>query len=103
MATKHTPGPWRVTEYQPNKRTTRRQSLIWGQQVSPLATVENGPREANANLIAAAPELLEALKLCLPSKCQSLAYSSPNYNGGKDCGKCGYCLGRSAIAKAEGK
>ncbi len=74
--TKHTPGPWRVEE-----GTT----LIWGDcsqddqtnyglgypiaecRLTPSASWSKGPRtydeaEANARLIASAPEMLEALK-----------------------------------------
>lgn len=73
---KHTPGPWRVEE-----GTT----LIWGDcnpddtttfglgypiaecKITPSASWAKGPRkyeeaEANAHLIAAAPELFESLK-----------------------------------------
>lgn len=61
-----------------------------------IATIRHGSDqwEANANLIAAAPELLAALKdLMHWSHCQCLATS----------GRCEYCVATDAINKAEGK
>jgi len=64
---KHTPGPWAVNRY----ITSGNQSLgfhITGPRdgsVSPVCVGEDtgyGEIDANARLIAAAPELLEALK-----------------------------------------
>lgn len=58
MKTKHTPGPW-VTTPEPNRKE-------WGVDAGPwgIATCADAPgegsAEANARLIAAAPELLEA-------------------------------------------
>ena len=66
---KHTPGPWRIIE--------RPESTVWiqGQQdengYREVCTLPNylllqrEKTEANARLIAAAPELLEALKACV--------------------------------------
>ena len=90
----NTPGPWRVTEYQPNKRTNRTISIIWGQQVSPLAEVENGPREANARLIAAAPELLQALHLIT----RSFEEYCPRYEEDQF-----WKMAQEALAKAGGR
>lgn len=78
MESKHTPGPWRVEE-----GTT----LVWGAcnpddtysygmgypiaeaRISPCSSWAKGPSVddgiANARLIAAAPEMLKALKLVL--------------------------------------
>lgn len=80
----HTPGPW-VVKFQPRKRETisytdkywHDQWVIKGpdKKHSPIALVRvegfgMGPskavRKANANLIAAAPELLAALEFVLP-------------------------------------
>lgn len=80
----HTPGPW-VVKFQPRKRETisytdkywHDQWVIKGpdKKHSPVALVRvegfgMGPskavRKANANLIAAAPELLAALEFVLP-------------------------------------
>jgi hypothetical protein len=55
MKTNHTPGPWE----QSNR-------LIFGSTAAPIATVHKHQSpivtQANASLIAAAPELLEALR-----------------------------------------
>lgn len=53
---KHTPGPWRTTRFTGNKSWTIQRSDTH----EALASVRTG--EANARLIAAAPEMLEALK-----------------------------------------
>lgn len=62
-ATKATPGPWRLKE-SPHKREFS-YFLDAGQDVGSyfIAAVNNGtgPDDANARLIAAAPELLSAL------------------------------------------
>lgn len=59
---KHTPGPWFMTKGLPGYRSrinSTPQNLGWD-----LAHVCNGPEaDANARLIAAAPDLLEALQL----------------------------------------
>lgn len=92
---KHTPGPWFAVadKGQTIIRTSRSSAAF-----SPLAIVKGDKRdtlkdqEANARLMAAAPDLLEALEYCLdclgdefalPSDCQSTA--------------------RAAIAKARGE
>lgn len=60
MSATHTPGPWRVQTVN-KKRSVTITSLVCG-----IATVNaNLDREANAHLIAAAPELLRVLKAAL--------------------------------------
>ena len=57
---KHTPGPWNIGAPPPNGEQT-----IGTQQGLMVAVATTGagvPTEVNANLIAAAPELLEALE-----------------------------------------
>lgn len=68
--TKHTPGPWGILDVDLYK--TMRAEVGYhteGEQWVPIASITGcGPyeRDANARLIAAAPEMLEALKLaCL--------------------------------------
>jgi hypothetical protein len=60
---KHTPGPWIVS-----RETTRGQFVtethIRGPREDHIALVGPCEIDANARLIAAAPELLEALLLC---------------------------------------
>lgn len=59
MSTKHTPGPWYAIEY---AGMWDIQSVDEYSQDNNLLDMENDDRaEANAKLIAAAPELLEAL------------------------------------------
>jgi hypothetical protein len=57
--TTHTPGPWVLERFQP--RTT----VTSGDRILPLLVAEiqtgDGEGKANARLIAAAPDLLEAL------------------------------------------
>lgn len=77
---KHTPGPWRVSG---------KQSIRAGEQrYVAKATWDNG--EANAHLIAAAPDLLEAL--------QGLAALYDTDEGCRSMQQ--YIRARAAIAKA---
>jgi hypothetical protein len=94
MAAKHTPGPWSV-------QGDDRPGMQWNRHIhsSPNVAVcfmahsdgkDNARDEANASLIAAAPELLEALQevvaFCERNGLQSDAYDTA----------------RAAIAKATG-
>ena len=83
MKTKHTPGPWEVDERilagqrQPNFR------IFAANQVCELTTPEGFYRspaetEANARLIAAAPEMLELLTLALPYIDESEQFNAPH-------------------------
>jgi hypothetical protein len=58
MKTQHTPGPW---ELRGPRLVTDKNGVIIAENISS----NEGTSEANAHLIAAAPELLEALKLGL--------------------------------------
>jgi len=95
---KHTPGPWKPTRYWQDHNvgnfwTCDIESLAGG--VSHICRVQAGHNtneayelcRANANLIAAAPDLLEA--------CKNFLY------GRKDNRECEAEM-RAAIAKAEG-
>jgi hypothetical protein len=66
----HTPGPWEYKKWQyspvddfiiQNKDENNKQPLTYVGTVR--KRIKDGEAEANANLIAAAPELLEALQL----------------------------------------
>lgn len=57
---KHTPGPWKIGTPPPNGEQTIGNSQ--GLMVAVATTGFNVPTLANAQLIAAAPELLEALE-----------------------------------------
>lgn len=66
-AAKHTPGPWRL-----RPSSGGRPAIIYGNDGWPVANVatyhgrvEPGQQDANANLIAAAPELLAVAQLTL--------------------------------------
>lgn len=98
METRHTPGPWRING-----------SLITSQAAMALQVaivyppkVGNAPRDiderdANARLIAAAPDLLDALRLLL----DGLQTYAPEFMHGLP--KADYIrAARAAIAKAEG-
>lgn len=107
----HTPGPWtwRVIPNLPPHERERLFEIVFhhpgggadgrGGPAS-LATCDGdnavwlaeGAAEANANLIAAAPELLAALKAALEStRCRNM-----------QCDHSWHAAGRAAIAKAEG-
>lgn len=62
---KHTPGPWYTTQNSCAKEKDKpklRVSRNWRGAEQVIAVCEEYEGEANARLIAAAPELLEALK-----------------------------------------
>jgi hypothetical protein len=87
----HTPGPWLVTKTQVGEH------MIHLEDGSSIALVGDGPHEgdvrtseANARLIAAAPELLEACKIALSKMTEFNMLLKDNY------------LSR-VIAKAEGR
>lgn len=96
--TTHTPGPWC---YQPYNYPDQLRHEIWkssdgekieGYRIAVIDDVTDGTganrTQANARLIAAAPELLEAVKLLLPlAQSWSKAHKAAS----------------EAIAKAEGK
>lgn len=88
---KHTPAPWDwVQFFAPTGETTYR---IRGKGLLEIARAQGfGPEaEANVRLMAAAPELLEALEWCLE------ALAAESIDGGT-AGE----LARAAIAKAKG-
>ena len=66
MSTQHTPGPWKVKDTSRPSEHTSRLSIVLASGSAIIAYPANGwpPNEmaANARLIAAAPELLEALQ-----------------------------------------
>lgn len=70
MQDKHTPGPWRVGRHYTDDEGYREiaiETTVRGVECVPASVVLQfvncgGMQEANANLIAAAPELLDALR-----------------------------------------
>lgn len=67
MSAKHTPGPWRVAENGFFAMAVETSSGINITHEAGYGTRISGPeKEANARLISAAPELLQALKESVP-------------------------------------
>ena len=52
------------------------------------------------SLTAALDGCVEALEMCLPSACQAMSPASPNYDNGKECGRCCTCKAKAALAAA---
>lgn len=83
MKPKHTPGPWKVEQHGNKEFPTCTEFEIWNQNTH-VTTIHEHVEDiridiANANLIAAAPELLEALEMaraivaCYPRNASDLA------------------------------
>jgi len=98
--TKHTPGPW-TFDCSPSS------TIVWSDEcgrsreickVTPRGEVTGSEGEANARLIAAAPELLEACK-ALKSCLGSIHFP----NGDPECVATSLELAQQAITKAEGR
>lgn len=69
LMAEHTPGPWRVSTLDARTVGPSRLLVCGGLQVQQLqavaiVTLRTGETDANARLIAAAPDLLAALRLC---------------------------------------
>lgn len=108
---KHTKGPWKV-----DGRRVRLGKIVTYKGAEPREFfVEQTPRgsfvseppydeelDANAALIAAAPELLDALKECVDELDASGASTHPD-DGGVPGPYFRYVAALKAIAKAEGK
>lgn len=97
----HTPGPW-ILEGETRCGESRNRTVVTsvGSSVVHLEQIIGNREEpqflANARLIAAAPELLEACHKI----CKAIAFAS-EFNLAKDLTD-GYEACRAAIAKAEG-
>lgn len=92
---KHTPGPWKVEKTSTGNNITS-YLLPYVAAVSDGLRARNGEGDANARLIAAAPELLDALRI--------MVGTSQNLNldlNAKIEGALKIAI--AAIAKAEGK
>lgn len=92
----HTPGPWRVDS---EPHVSLDVIAADGHSVAMMRPSHRIYAElhANANLIAAAPDLLAALKARM--ECEELCLLNPN----NPCGNCINCSATAAIAKAEGQ
>lgn len=97
--TKHTPGPWHLTTYAP---TTLDQVTYYGVGAPNSRTTIAGPlNEADARLIAAAPELLEAL-IDLTERLASYLKPAPHETYIPNYEPLVLRQARTAIAKATG-
>ena len=93
MSTQHTKGPWRVQRQNPSPTTG--EWMISGAKPGYLAEVRDcgsGDVQANARLIAAAPDLLEALQRMLDAPSHGTHEAMRRANE----------AARAAIAKATG-
>ena len=98
---KHTPGPWTVNRYHPDKAKAV-VFEIWGgkdglSSVCKFRPVNSENNRANATLIASAPELLEA---CKAVNASLVAHGFANTMGGMFYKEA--LLLAQAITKAEG-
>lgn len=85
MGDKHTPGPWLLNQYGEPVDASGEVILAKG-----LALTNSDEAKANSRLIAAAPELLEALKLLLAARKDFELMTAAS-------------AAETAIAKAEGR
>ena len=94
MSTQHTPGPWSVTDgHYPSFKEISGPSfkisvVMWA---TDLTEDDYRKRDADLHLIAAAPELLEALKLAVRQNSHDMVMT------GEELRKC-----EAAISKATG-
>ncbi len=88
MTTKHTPGPWSVKKTNCGHGAVTAGTYTLRHNWDGLGSQEE--MDANARLIAASPELLDALKLALE------AHDYPGREGWAE-------NARAAISKAEGR
>ncbi len=102
MSTKHTPGPWEVMDsFYPSIKEVFGASfkiscVMWA---TDLTEEDYQKRRADLRLIAAAPELLEAVKALIEG------YENTEHTGLMDMQVCGSDIikARAAIAKATGE
>ena len=105
MTTKHTAGKWLYNSHgaSANEYSEAGNHHKWRWEVS--TTREDGidPEElkANARLIAAAPEMAEALRLAIDTIASLHGHYCPDCKGGCPDLET-IAIGRAAIAKAEG-
>lgn len=91
----HTPGPWRWNHFPDNEsylEDSHSASVIEGS----IVTADNEEREANARLIAAAPDLLEAARYVIEDAVSDMPATARVTKISLDAL-------RAAIAKAEGR
>jgi len=98
---KHTPGPWRVEGNQERAFHISTDNVMVGPYVVAGGIVAcDIEHEPNARLIAAAPEMLEALREMLATYCD---HGRSVHGGAKFCRDTTHDRARAALAKATGK
>lgn len=102
MKAKHTPGPWQLAEKY-NCCDVRAVDGPYVASSNASAAIRWDVKEANARLIAAAPELLEALNALLDADLyadgEGVCFIK---HADTDSGERAVKMARAAIAKAEG-
>lgn len=98
MSTQHTPGPWVVNLIQLNQIATADAKL----EIARATVLRDQHKTiANARLIAAAPDLLEALKACNQALIEAADFMPINCEAAALCEQA-ECISNAAIAKAMG-
>ena len=102
--TEYTPGPWNVEElYEDEWFMPAHEVRMVGERNELIAVI---PGTANARLIAAAPDMLEALEamMVMPWGYCACPVRMGDMEGEPDDAHCGECRdSRTAIAKAKGE
>lgn len=101
----HTPGPWQVVASTDRRSRgyIRRVGSVPGEMA--VARVMQGrcfgEQDANARIIAAAPDMLAALELICTNYCPACGCDQKNTKGCNWCAT--YQIGKAAIRKAKGE
>lgn len=105
MSTPHTPGPWEIRHESTDPewavvvatggRIVANVNAETGPDIPPLVSTKM-PRDANARLIAAAPDLLEALQRTV----EALEYWLPRHGDPEGANSAMMVNARATIAKA---
>ena len=104
METKHTPGPWDATINAESKRISVAEShAMPGCLIADINYRQDGTHYANALLIAAAPELLEALEYIVGAHEHPWATERGSRRGVLDHVPPALERAKAAIAKARGE
>ena len=93
MTTQHTPGPWILA----NSDAYNTVVIAQGAEICTVIEHQGGDRKANSRLIAAAPELLAALKALL-SDAEDVGFEGISVEAFDSIH-----AARAALAKAEGR
>ena len=102
MTDKHTPGPWKAGAFGSVGPNTLDKPVAFTQRHTPdgLPYMTAEEEAANAHLIAAAPELLEALERLIPTL--SVDCDCEENEAGDIEGDCAFCQARAAIKTTKG-